>query len=66
MFTESFEKNFFEQMCINYVNEKIQQMFVKIMLKDEEKWYASECVEIPKIPFLDNSPILGKILIEIL
>lgn len=51
-------------MCINYVNEKIQQMFVKLMLKDEEEWYASEGVGIPKIPFLDNSSILGKFLIS--
>lgn len=35
-------------------------MFVKKMLKNEEEWYASENLEIPKIHFLDNSPILGK------
>lgn len=35
-------------------------MFVKIMLKNEEQWYASERLEIPKIQFLDNDPILGK------
>ncbi|XP_031631814.1 unconventional myosin-VI-like [Contarinia nasturtii] len=55
---ESFEKNYFEQMCINYVNERVQQMFVKLMIKDEEEWYAKECLELPKIPFLDNSIIL--------
>lgn len=36
-------------------------MFVRIMLKDEQDWYIQECLEIPTIPFLDNSPILGKI-----
>lgn len=35
-------------------------MFVKIMLKKEEEWYKSESLEVPKIPFLDNDPILGK------
>lgn len=35
-------------------------MFVKLMIKDEEDWYANECLEIPKIPFLDNSLILGE------
>lgn len=35
-------------------------MFVKIMLKNEEDWYARENLEVPKIHFLDNSPILGK------
>lgn len=57
---ESFEKNYFEQICINYINEKIQQMFVKIMLKAEQNWYAEERLEVPIIPFLDNSRILGK------
>lgn len=57
---ESFEQNYFEQLCINYVNEKIHQMFVKRMLKDEEDWYATESLEVPKITFLDNSLILGE------
>lgn len=30
------------------------------MLKKEEEWYKSESLEVPKIPFLDNDPILGK------
>lgn len=47
-------------MCINFVNEKIQQMFVKIMLKDEQDWYSQECLDAPIIPYLDNNPILGK------
>ena len=58
---ESFDKkNHFEQLCINFINEKVQQMFIKMMLKSEQEWYASENVEIPEIPFLDNHPILGK------
>lgn len=39
-------------------------MFVKIMLKNEEEWYASEQLEIPKIPFLDNNVILGEIFFQ--
>lgn len=35
-------------------------MFVQLMLKDEQDWYVQECLEIPKIPFLDNSMICGK------
>lgn len=58
---ESFDKgNHFEQLCINFINEKVQQMFIKLMLKSEQEWYASENVEIPEIPFLDNYPILGE------
>lgn len=57
---ESFNRNnHFEQLCINFVNEKIQQMFVKMMLKKEEEWYAIENLEVPKIQFFDNNPILG-------
>lgn len=48
-------------MCINYINEKVQQMFVKRMLKEEEEWYSRECLDLPKIQFLDNCCILGKI-----
>lgn len=59
-FIESFnEGNHFEQLCINYVNEKIQQSFVQLMLKNESDWYARESLDIPPIPFLDNSCILG-------
>lgn len=39
----------------------MQQMFVKLMLKDEQNWYAQERLEIPTIPFFDNSLILGKL-----
>lgn len=60
-FSESFKNNYFEQICINYVNEKVQQMFVKLMLKDEEEFARQECLQIPKIPFLDNGLILGEI-----
>lgn len=58
---EYFETNHFEQLCINYVNEKVQQLFVKLMLTDEENYYMTEGVEIPQIPFFDNKPILGKL-----
>lgn len=47
-------------MCINFVNEKVQQMFVKTMLRDEQEWYAQECLEVPTIPFFDNNRILGR------
>lgn len=60
IFLESFnEGNHFEQLCINYVNEKIQQSFVQLMLRNESDYYAREHLDIPQIPFLDNSCILG-------
>ena len=33
---EIFQKNGFEQFCINYVNEKLQQIFIELTLKGEQ------------------------------
>lgn len=36
---EIFDKNSFEQFCINYVNEKLQQIFIELTLKAEQVSY---------------------------
>lgn len=36
---EIFEHNGFEQFCINYVNEKLQQIFIQLTLKAEQVGY---------------------------
>ena len=33
---EIFQKNGFEQFCINFVNEKLQQIFIELTLKAEQ------------------------------
>lgn len=45
---EIFGRNGFEQFCINYVNEKLQQIFIELTLKSEQEEYKSEvlCFEL--------------------
>lgn len=42
---EIFEKNSFEQLCINYVNEKLQQIFIQLTLKAEQEEYEREQIK---------------------
>lgn len=52
-------RNCFEQFCINYENERFQQLFVQKMLKIEEDWYRSDGLDVPNIPFFDNIGIIS-------
>ena len=51
---EIFEKNSFEQLCINYVNEKLQQIFIQLTLKAEQDEYAREQIKWTPINYFDN------------
>mmetsp|Transcript_8728 Transcript_8728/g.20024 ORF Transcript_8728/g.20024 Transcript_8728/m.20024 type:complete len:1539 (+) Transcript_8728:166-4782(+) len=53
---EVFEHNSFEQLCINYANECLQQQFINQMLHAMMAQYKKEGVEVDEIPFEDNSP----------
>lgn len=52
--------NSFDQICINYINERMQNFFVNLTIIKEKKWYDKERLEIPFVPFFDNIDIVGK------
>ena len=58
---ENFEHNSFEQMCINYANENLQQFFVKHIFKMEQEEYTKEGINWEKISFIDNQATLNMI-----
>jgi len=51
---EYFTVNSFEQFCINYCNEKLQQFFNERILKEEQVLYQREALQVPKIEYRDN------------
>ncbi|XP_039952854.1 unconventional myosin ID [Bactrocera tryoni] len=54
---EIFDNNSFEQFCINYCNEKLQQLFIELVLKQEQEEYQREGVEWTKIEYFNNEII---------
>ncbi|XP_028987944.1 unconventional myosin-VIIa-like [Betta splendens] len=55
---ENFDTNSFEQLCINFANEKLQQFFVGHIFKLEQKEYMKEDIVWKNISFSDNQEIL--------
>lgn len=55
---ETFEINSFEQFCINYANEKLQQQFNQHIFKLEQEQYLSEGIDWTMIDFYDNQPCI--------
>ncbi|KAJ8559335.1 hypothetical protein K7X08_003393 [Anisodus acutangulus] len=58
---ESFKSNSFEQFCINYTNEKLQQHFNQHMFKMEQEEYTKEEIDWSYIEFVDNQDVLDLI-----
>ena len=55
---EIFLNNSFEQFCINFANEKIQQYFNQQILKTEQEIYLLEGLQWRKIEYQDNQDII--------
>lgn len=48
---EIFDSNSFEQLCINYCNEKLQQLFIELVLKQEQEEYRREGIQWEEVTF---------------
>uniref|UniRef100_A0A665W069 Myosin VAb n=1 Tax=Echeneis naucrates TaxID=173247 RepID=A0A665W069_ECHNA len=58
---ETFDVNSFEQFCINYANEKLQQQFNLHVFKLEQEEYMKEEIPWTLIDFYDNQPCINLI-----
>ncbi|XP_072711011.1 unconventional myosin-Ig isoform X3 [Ciconia boyciana] len=55
---EIFDTNSFEQFCINYCNEKLQQLFIELILRQEQAEYQREGITWQSIEYFSNEPIV--------
>jgi myosin-1 len=53
---EIFQTNSFEQLTINFVNEKLQQIFIELTLKAEQEEYVREQIDWNAVPYFNNKP----------
>ena len=54
---EVFDQNSFEQFCINYCNEKLQQLFIELVLKQQQDEYKKEGIEWVHVDYFNNQII---------
>ncbi|CAG9768110.1 unnamed protein product [Ceutorhynchus assimilis] len=54
---EIFQKNRFEQLCINFCNEKLQQLFIELTLRSEQDEYQKEGIQWEHVTYFDNKII---------
>jgi myosin I len=54
---EVFDSNCFEQFCINYCNEKLQQLFIQLVLKQEQEEYERENINWQHVEYFNNKII---------
>ncbi|XP_039533712.1 unconventional myosin-VIIa [Pimephales promelas] len=61
---ENFPQNSFEQLCINFANEHLQQFFVSHIFKLEQDEYSKEGIVWKRIAFSDNQKTLDLLAIK--
>jgi myosin-1 len=54
---EIFDHNSFEQLCINFVNEKLQQIFIRLTLQQEQQEYDDEGIKWTPITYFNNKVV---------
>ncbi|VDK40121.1 unnamed protein product [Taenia asiatica] len=58
---EHFDVNSFEQFCINYCNEKLQQFFNERILREEQIVYQREGLNVSSVSYVDNQDCIDLI-----
>jgi myosin-5 len=58
---EFFELNSFEQLCINFANEKLQMHFNQSVFNQEKAMYAAEAITVPEVAYRDNAGVIDAI-----
>lgn len=53
---EIFDRNSFEQLCINFCNEKLHQIFIELTLKAEQEEYRREQIKWEDVKYYNNKP----------
>ncbi|XP_057676304.1 unconventional myosin-Ic-like [Corythoichthys intestinalis] len=54
---EVLQRNSFEQFCINYCSEKLQQLFIELTLRSEQEEYTTEGIAWEMVKYFDNKII---------